>query len=167
MLVKESWPGNLHMDRKRHYSVSIIVYRRKSLVLIKVASWRKTITNNFGAYLCIKTHLYVFVCMCLCRGQRSTLGAFLSFFLHYFLRQKLSLNPEFTDWTRLTGQKVPGTLVALSSLHQLYGAPDFCVCVSVHPYVCMENTSWLNYLLCSNFFLILKLKVITETHGHL
>lgn len=120
MLVKESWPGNLHMDRKRHYSVSMIVYRRKSLVLIKVASWRKTITNNFGAYLCIKTRLYVFVCMCLCRGQSSTLGAFLSFFLHYFLRQKFSLNPEFTDSTRLTGQKVPGTLVALSSLHQLY-----------------------------------------------
>lgn len=121
MLVKESWPGNLHMDRKRHYSVSIIVYRRKSLVLIKVASWRKKNINNFGAYLCIKTRLYVFVCMCLCRGQRSTFGVFLSFSLHYFWRQKFSLNPEFTDSSTLTGQKVPGTLVALSSLHRLYG----------------------------------------------
>lgn len=120
MLVKESWSGNLHMDRKRHWSVSITVYWRKSLVLIKVASWRKTIINNFGAYWCINTCLYVFVCMCLCGGQKSTLGVFLSFFPYNLLRKNLSLNPEFTDSSTLTGPKAPGTLVTLSSMHWLY-----------------------------------------------
>lgn len=49
------------------------------------------------------------VCMCTCVGQRSTCRWSSSVILSYSLRQTLSLDPELTMWTRLSGQGVPRT----------------------------------------------------------
>lgn len=148
-----------------------MAYLRKSLALIKVVSWREIITNNFWVYLCVNTCLGVFVRMCLYGGERSTLGAFLSISLHNFLRQSLWVDLKSQIQVDWLARKPQGpSLISLSSLPRLYRHKLLPCLAIVWMLVLMfvwQILDWFNYLLCSKFSLILKLKAITETHDHL
>lgn len=87
--------------------------------------------------------------MCECGGQSSTLGVFLNYAPLYFLRQVLSLNPEFTDLDRLGDCQDVHISILLASRWTHGAMPRFlheCWRAEVRPHACAANTLWTVHL---------------------
>lgn len=64
--------------------------------------------------VCMGVHIR----MIICEGRKSTLGTILKWHSSGFLKQSLSpWDLEFTNWTKLTGQVVPGMCMSLFPQH--------------------------------------------------
>lgn len=87
--------------------------------------------------------------MCECAGPSLTLGVFLNYAPLYFLKQVLSLNPEFTDLDRL-GDCQDVRISIPPAPRGTHGAMPRCLheCwrAEVGPHACAANTLWTVHL---------------------